>query len=122
MNIERLEQLAATIEVQPHRPEAEYKVEPLSGYVREEAPAGFSMAVWHCGTVCCIGGWAEALWAGLGLKVEKTCEALGITEEQGDELFFKNTDPYVTPKQAAWVIRNLIATGEVNWRASYDHS
>lgn len=107
MNVERIQELAAAIE------NAEHVAHP--SYAKDEAMTGFNMAEWHCGTVGCIGGWAEYLFA------DEARESLGITLRMASDLFWPDdVGPYVeiTPLQAAAVLRNLAATGEVDWSVS----
>lgn len=77
----------------------------------------FNMGHWdteteNCGTVCCIGGWAERL-SGIDLLG-------GIRSDELEELFFPWIDvPLlidITPEQAARAIRNYLRTGRANWK------
>lgn len=71
---------------------------------------------YECGAVCCIGGYAEQLWPhALGAR-----GALGLDCETAKYLFFADLDSPIwnaTRAQAAAVIRNLVATGRVDWDA-----
>jgi hypothetical protein len=94
---------------------------------------GFNMGVWtdegledlsghKCGTVACIGGWANAVEAGskmlewdsplLGSQQAKAF--LGLGGWESDELFFGCVYG-VSPSQAVSVLRHLAKTGEVDW-------
>lgn len=76
-------------------------------------------AITHCGAVACIGGWAVVLFNPDASYGETTAgdaqELLDLDDTQGYELFFSHTQSWITPKQAASVIRNLVETGEVDW-------
>lgn len=119
MNTERLLALADVIERTPHR-------EIVETYA-EEAPAGFNMGTWHCGAVCCIGGWAEAMFV-LNKRhradVTTAAWALGLDELTADRLFYPGEESGwdielsyddITPVMAAVVIRDLAQTGSVHW-------
>lgn len=80
--------------------------------VSGERPRLFNMCEWsvvtECGTVCCIGGWAEYLGgiSDLGSKA-----AL-------DPLFYPNGIEdwnQITPEKAAIVVRHYLTTGEICW-------
>jgi hypothetical protein len=122
MNTERLLELAAVIEKAPHRP----IIEPLG----DLKPEAFNMGTWHCGAVCCIGGWAEALFVPAKRQhyspgdQNHVAWALGLDEGTAEQLFYPSencgwqlTDAYadITPAMAAAVIRALAETGVVDW-------
>jgi hypothetical protein len=83
-----------------------------------EDTKGFNMRLWHekaqqgCGTVCCIGGWAEVL---SGVKF------VGVRRDDGlENLFFPRrakvrTWSSITPQQASKAIRNYLFTGDSKW-------
>lgn len=92
---------------------------------------GFNMRMFRtrgrageCETTCCIGGLA-ALLAGVEPTTEPVTEALGLTQNQADALYYgyneddgnKNIEALSTiwPQDAARVVRNLIETGKVVW-------
>lgn len=124
MNKEKLLELATIVENTKHID------------LSENVPAGerqFNMAIWlygpttgnnGCGTVACIGGTAQVCF----LKDQKDVtshdvrEVLGLDEYTADDLFYPNSlNVYyekITPAQAAWCIRNLVETGEVDWDAA----
>ncbi len=76
-------------------------------------PKRFNMAFWNsgeqeCGTVCCIGGTAEAL-SGVNFSV---------VPDQLENLFYPymlNNWHRITPKQAAKALRHYLTTGETDW-------
>ena len=75
-----------------------------------------------CGTVCCIAGYAAALDGariGMGDFVDYASHAFDLSYEQAESLCNPFMEwvhiEYVTPEQAARVIRHLIKTGEVVW-------
>lgn len=54
-------------------------------------PAHFNMGIWqsHCGTTCCIAGWACALNDKFSHPFGRTAaDLLGISEAEGDSLFY----------------------------------
>lgn len=113
MNKERLLHLAEVIERAPH----ERGKWAESGYF---APlTAFTMELWHCGSVGCIGGWACKLFNdGNVVGTEEVAPLLGLSFETANTLFYPpNRLDYssITPAQAATVIRHLVETGEVDW-------
>ena len=79
---------------------------------------GFHMRVWTldglngCGTVCCIGGWAEQ-FGDVAFDIfpnEDGQEALAELFYPADENAFT-----ATPAQAAHALRNYLTTGKANW-------
>lgn len=97
---------------------------------------GFSMKVWYksfggcCGTAMCIGGTADLLFnpkKPLDLEFDWTETANLLLENPTEfmereriyELFYPGTIQSggwnATPQQAAFCIRELVRTGEVNW-------
>jgi hypothetical protein len=120
MNIERLLELAAAIELIPHT----YLANPFG---RDTVPLkAFSMSVWRCDTIGCIGGWTNYLYPpadGRSISREAASK-LGLDEVTADQLFFPGMESGwnpqweyadVTPAMAAMVIRNLVDTGTVDW-------
>lgn len=119
MNTERLLELAAHIETLPHS--------PITVKSWEDKPTAFNMGTWHCGAVCCIGGWAEALFIHNKRHRDGSSTAawaLGLDELIGEQLFYPSEDcgwrpelayADITPAMAAAVIRSLVETGEVSW-------
>ncbi len=85
----------------------------------------FNMAEWRCGTVACIGGWAEALF--FPGRQEATvgeyeiAEELGLTAEQADDLFFMTATERkmkeVGRAEAVAVLDHYLATGKIDWDA-----
>lgn len=85
---------------------------------------GFNMRYWRetkkadkygtrCGTVACIGGWAETV-----LKTDDIIEAFGMEDAQYFELCLPGTFTSrgtITPTQAVRVLRHLAETGIVDW-------
>lgn len=87
----------------------------------------FDMRDWNqtdeCGSVCCIGGWTEHLFAGPGeLSEEAVAELIGLDYLEGQTLFYPaNYDRAwdATPAQAVRVLDHLLATGEVCWEVAF---
>lgn len=106
MNIERLTIIAEWLEAGA----------PEKGGVK-----GFNMAnLGRCGTVCCIAGTADVWWGDEGPAHENRyiCQnTLGLTNQQARKLFtpLGYTAGELSPEHAARCVRNLIATGEVDW-------
>lgn len=99
---------------------------------------GFTMEsfVHDCGSPACIAGWAAFMAIGKDSKeykrlfvdpeyinsadgmndLEMTAQDfLGIDRQLATDLFWGNTSPDVTPKEAATTLRNLAETGKVSW-------
>lgn len=86
-----------------------------------------SIAVATCDTAGCIAGSAAALWPGCveethrhgitSYDEECVCEKLGLTESQGDDLFYPEGIKYrkVTRATAVAALRHLAATGEIKF-------
>lgn len=76
-----------------------------------------------CGTVACIIGWTNAVFASEPLGLSETAVAhLGISVRDGDRLFWPDKERWgirtyddITPAQAVSTLRRLAATGEVDW-------
>jgi hypothetical protein len=79
---------------------------------------GFNMGVWRthrsCGSVCCIGGWAEALVG----EPENHLFSLSRYHEQLHIMFFRYPRD-VTPDQAAKVLRYFLETGVTDWNKRF---
>lgn len=104
----------------------------------------FSMRDWDCGTAACIGGWtnrwfpdAESAYEALGLENGDNWEGTGRQlfypgpgncpelrvdpDDRGrgndlyDRIWAECGHPDLPPADAAKVVRNLIATGKVDW-------
>ncbi len=98
-------------EIPHHRPDTPAAV----------TPTGFNMEAWRCGSVACLGGWAELLM-GHGFKTE-------ISENAPlDELFYPDEREEIpgitfeslktiTPEKAAQALRNFLTEGDANWLA-----
>ena len=114
MNIERLGEIATWLE---------------AGAPEKDGAVGFDMNEWgvisvggrvnKCGSVCCIGG-AAVQWYEKGIVgyfSDSACRVLDLDAHTGNELFYPAFASYdkITPAMAAIVVRDLIATGEVNW-------
>ncbi len=77
---------------------------------REPNTKYFDMGKWperHCGSVGCIGFWAEKIG-----KVNMSC-----VPEKLDNLFYnyEATENETTTEQAAQALRNYLSTGKANW-------
>lgn len=117
MNIDRLTEIAEWLE---------------AGALRRQEVRGFNMERFcdgdaECGTVLCICGAAIAFDAHrsnakLGeleyANEERGAHILGLNIGTANKLFYpRSIDAWdrITPEHAGRVIRNLIATGQVNW-------
>lgn len=89
-------------------------------------PEQFSMNYWGlahhpCGSVACIGGWAEAILLPDGNRTKHlpehvVCEALGLDPEQGGDLFYPGGNYYqASIPEAVQVLDHPLETGEVDW-------
>ena len=113
----------------------------LRDHIAQLPPSRFNMETWastpgtdrgpfditagdvkhDCGTCACIGGWADALFQPEDAPINSlprhsTEELLGLTAEQGDELFSPARDwSSITQEDAVATLTRLIETGEVNW-------
>jgi hypothetical protein len=107
MHIERILLLADVIEKQPH--------------TQFHARSGFNMRTYthSCGSPSCIAGWAAELFTENieGSIFANAQAALDITDRQASNLFMVDEIPWsdITPAHAARTLRNLAATGEVQW-------
>lgn len=72
----------------------------------------FNMTEWSCGTVACIGGWAEHV-GGVSMHYNRNIEL--------HMLFFPHAIPRpwgaITTEQAAAALRNYLTTGRADWRS-----
>lgn len=75
-----------------------------------------------CGTPACIGGWAEAIMKyeknirdESYLREDEISEWLGISDDQGEELFYSSTGMLATRQEAIKHLEYIIANDEVNW-------
>jgi hypothetical protein len=82
----------------------------------------FDMAGWRsigwCGTVACIGGWTEQMFAkGKESSMEEIARLLGLSYMTDWTLFHPDTEEgwHATPAQAVRVIDHLDKTGRVVW-------
>lgn len=75
-------------------------------------PCGFNMARWQCGTVMCIGGWAEYINGGR-FDHKNYC----LTESY--KLYYPNILDYsrITPTQACAALTNYLTTGNADWES-----
>lgn len=86
---------------------------------------GFDMGVWggRCGTVCCIGGTAEAL-VGRGVFSRSAAQISRAQPELPPELrrlFYPHSESRgwsATTAQAAVALRHYLETGKTNWSAA----
>lgn len=79
----------------------------------------------ECGTVCCIGGWADMLEHGyLSWHWHETGASLGLSPDQTDDLFTARPSgddgPWfrynsITLPMAVGVLDHYLATGEIDW-------
>ena len=82
-----------------------------------------------CGSACCVTGWAEK-WSGVSTldgrwDTADLADYYGITKQNASriglpgfhqEQLLWGTNPHIsTPQQAAFLIRHLVRTGEVDW-------
>jgi hypothetical protein len=100
------------------------RVMRLRDHIAALPPEHFNMHHWHCGTVACIGGWAATLFLPQSERYRdcRAAEALGLTPDQGEALFFptgkmgSGLSSYgATNAQAVAVLTNYLATGEIDW-------
>jgi hypothetical protein len=106
------------------------RLEFLSELLRVIPPENFDMSDWQyrsaraqqrrwCGTAGCIAGWAAVFWNSNKFNSPRYegAEALSLTYEQAESLFVPGGVVLydVTPTQAADVIDNYLATGEIDW-------
>lgn len=73
----------------------------------------------ECGTAACVGGHADLMFTKPGAGYGSL--RLGLADEQRLALFYPpNLDDkrFYSRKRAARVIRNLVKTGKVDWRAT----
>jgi hypothetical protein len=120
MNIERLTAIAEWLEAgAPERDGVQY----------------FDMKWWnsdlksitgYCGTVCCIGGAASLWWSTCRYSDDHAAEALGLNYSTANQLFYPTDSDQIdlmdaVGSNAAWAarcVRNLIATGYVDWEGT----
>jgi hypothetical protein len=88
---------------------------------RSETPIGFNMRQFYarseCGTVCCLGGWAEYIGR---LKTGTLIHGRLVTgREELDVLFDPSAYGHglepITTSQAAIALRNYLTHGEPRW-------
>ena len=103
-----------------------------------KVPDLFYMATFYspltCGTAACIAGHAVGLWGvhAIGEYTTQAQEILSLTEKQANDLFVpalgglvsqKTADrpvySDVTPAMAAWLLRTLDATGNIDWDGAF---
>lgn len=83
---------------------------------KDQPAQAFNMMEWGCGSIACIGGWAERL---CGVKFEPC-----LIPKPLDQLFYPDSySEYVgermdkiTTAQGAAALREYLANGRVNWR------
>jgi hypothetical protein len=96
--------------------------EPLDGLSSGESsdlPSYFNMAQWSagypCGTVCCIGGAAQAI----GKLTRRELPDAALRSEGLNDLFYAFSTPTslddITASQAASALRNYLTHGEPRW-------
>lgn len=110
------------------------KIKATAALLRKTSPSKFDMAAFaytkfDCGTCACIAGWVYISDHPNVLNVRKADfeafdyarDALGLTQEQAVTLFLPPNMSVMraTPEEAARVLDNLVATGEVDWRARH---
>jgi hypothetical protein len=116
MNKARILALAEVIEKQPH--------------VHPDDAEGFSMSDWFhpCGTPSCLGGWTIHLFVKKGHTTADPTQfrargLLGLSQTEALDLFLPRLEQIresydkITPAHAAFTLRHLAATGEVDWGA-----
>lgn len=81
--------------------------------VIQEKPREFDMRTFHnqkdCGTTHCIGGWAEALTG------KNPIEALGLTGDESDRLFYVQIKNHEWPKRFLGRKRKNMTWREYVW-------
>jgi hypothetical protein len=118
--------VAALIKVLGMLERGEIKKVPLSRYTHDaeetdDPPHGFNMrqfrAYAKCGTICCIGGWAE--FVGDLRKGALVKGRLAVGREELDNLFDPSNHGFplepITTTQAATALRNYLTTGNSQW-------
>jgi len=79
-----------------------------------DAPlCAINMAVWHCGSVGCIGGWIEAMTGLSEPKMLTTPQLNDLCYPRGLCCFWSD----ITPEQIAHAINNYLTTGNPDWKA-----
>ena len=94
----------------------------LRDFIGQLPAEAFDMTLWDngfmakCGSVGCIGGWAEFLFK---QDPEVPGNVLGLSERQGKSLFYPESVrswSRITQRQAMVAIDNVIACGWPKWR------
>lgn len=122
LNVKRLNELADLIENLPH---VDYDNEEC--YMTDSGKTyGFNMDLYThaCGSPACIAGWAEHLYkeeAGMALGLYDPERRRYVVREPCRRLFYPKLENYekITPEHAAFTLRHLAKTGEIDWQAYY---
>lgn len=103
------------------------EVQHATSYGEATIPNGFCMNIWgdedaddphRCGTVACIGGWAERVGNGVNFQAKALSpelESLFYPGDGDDQVEVDSWDD-ITTAQAAMALRNYLTTGKSNWR------
>ncbi len=120
MNKDRILELADRIEKMPLL--ADVRRSNDSG-IEVSAPEIFDMEHWRsrtdCGSIACVGGWATIMFGNPDKYYSDVAsgELLGLDWSDAQMLFYPTQSTWyrIAPARAAAVLRNLAATGLVDW-------
>ena len=117
MNQQNIEALIGRLECIEH---SRFTMHMWSWNRRAHTGATPSRLIHDCDTAGCIGGWTNAMFPPTpGEGRERGAQnALGLTAEQADALFYPGSDiswDLLTVPVAVATLKNLIITGEVSW-------
>ena len=128
MNIERLTQLRDFIAaLPPERVAMNFFIAGLTENIGDDVEdhlalngAKAALDSHPCGTVACIAGWATYLFDPNSTtpSVRNARQALGLTQEQADDLFtpdYWDVPGQYTQADVVATLTRLIETGEVQW-------
>lgn len=127
MNVENILKVADAIE----NHEIEWLGFNMAGFCKPSSDLDPDRSGHGCGTVACIAGWGAAV-AGIprnDLEADFDAEDvaskfMGLRMDQADDLFYAKSHPLfskyttwtkISQGEAVAVLRNLAATGEVDW-------
>ena len=75
----------------------------------------FDLATWHCGTVGCIGGWADQIAGSCLIATNNRGKNEQLSELVNPRAISHGDYSRVTPAQAAIALRNYLTFGEPRW-------